>query len=142
MVQLLMPGRVRSQKAKPQEKQLAKTLREQAAADMFKSRKEAGEHVSYAKVAAEFGVHESTVRRRVLLIGCSISEFNSTKQKLTPVEEETFVTSILKASHHGFPPTPPTHLQITTEADSIQSARCQRVNFHLFKTFKYMLFVL
>ena len=115
-----MPGRAKSKKAKRQERQLAKTLRERAAADAYQSRKEAGENTSYAKVAAEFGVYESTVHHRVLSVGCSIAEFNATKQKLTPAEEEVLVKSILESSRHGFPPT---HHQIAMEADSIQSTR-------------------
>ena len=96
-----------------------KTQREQMAANAYQSWKEMGEEVSYAKVAAKFGVHESTVRHRVLLVGLLLSEFNTSKQKLAPAEEEVLVVSILKASRHGFPPT---HHQITMEADCIQSA--------------------
>jgi len=115
-----MPGRAKSRKAKRQEERLVKTQKEQVAANAYRSRKEAGKDVSYAKVAAEFGVKESTVRRRVLSVGLSLSEFNATKQKLTPAEEEVLVTSILEASRHGFPPT---HRQIAMEADCIQLAR-------------------
>lgn len=113
-----MPGRAKSKKANQQEQQLAKTLRERAAVNAYKSRKEEGEVVSYAGVATEFGVNECTLRRRVLSVGRPISEFNATKQKLSPAEETDLVKSILKASHHGFPPT---HHQIAMEADSIQS---------------------
>ena len=115
-----MPGRAKSKKAKRQEERLEKTLREREAANAYQSRKEAGEGVSYAKVATEFKVNETTLRRRVLSLGQSISEFNATKQKLSPAEEEVLVVSILEASCHGFPPT---HHQIAMEADSIQSAR-------------------
>ena len=115
-----MPGRPKSKKARRQEEQLVKTQKERAAANAYQSRKETGESVSYAKVAAEFGVNESTVRRRVLSVGLSISEFNASKQKLTPAEEEVLVASILEASHHGFPPT---HHQIAMEADCIQFSR-------------------
>lgn len=68
----------------------------------------------------EFSVNESTVRRRVLLVGLSLSEFYASKQKLAPAEEEVLVESILEASRRGFPPT---HHQIAMEADCIQSAR-------------------
>ena len=96
-----------------------KTQKERAAAVAYQSRKDAGENVSYTEVAAEFGVNRCTVRRRVLSVGLSLSEFNASKQKLTPAEEEVLVTSILKASRRGFPPT---HHQISMEADSIQFA--------------------
>lgn len=115
-----MPGRAKSKKAKRQEEQVAKTLREHTAADAYQSRKEPGKEISYARVPSEFGVSESTLRRRILAIGCPISEFNAMKQKLLPAEEEVLVTSILEASRHGFPPT---HHQIAMEADCIQSAR-------------------
>ena len=118
--QFLMPGRTRSDKAKRQQQQLLKVQKEQAAANAYQSRKGAGENVSFAKVADEFGVNKSTVRRRVLSVGLTISDFNATKQKLTPAEEDTLVTSILEASRHGFPPT---HHQIAMEADCIQSIR-------------------
>lgn len=115
-----MPGRAQSEKAKRQRKQQVKAQNERAAANAYQSRKGAGEDVSYAKVAIEFGVNESTVRRRVLSIGHSLSEFRASKQKLMPAEEEVLVASILEASKHGFPPT---HHQIAREADHIQSAR-------------------
>ena len=115
-----MPGRARSEKAKQQERQSTKTLREQVAANTYQSRKEAGQDVTYAGIAREFGVNECTVRCWVLSVGPSISEFNAAKQKLSPAEEEVLVTSILEASRHGFPPT---HHQIAMEADSIQCAR-------------------
>ena len=115
-----MPGCAKSIKAKRQQEQLLKTQKERIAADTYKSRKEAGEDVSYAKVAAEFGVNKHTVRCRVLSVGLSLSEFNASKQKLTPAEEEVLVVSILKASQHGFPPT---HHQIAMEANHIQSTR-------------------
>ena len=115
-----MPGRAKSRKAKRQEEQIVKTQKERVAANAYQSRKEAGKDVSYAKVAAEFGVKESTVCRRVLSVGLSLPEFNASKQKLTPAEEEVLVTSILEASRHGFPPT---YHQIAMEADCIQSAR-------------------
>ena len=73
----------------------------------------------YAKVANEFSVKESTVHCRILSVGLSLSEFNALKQKLTPVEEDTLVISILEASQHGFPPT---HHQIAMKADWIQSS--------------------
>jgi len=97
-----------------------KTQKEQAAADAYRYRKEAGEDVSYAKVAAEFSVNGCTVRHRVLPIGHSVSGFNALKQKLTPAEEEVLVASILESSKHGFPPT---HHQIAIEADRVQSMR-------------------
>lgn len=115
-----MPGRAKSKKTKRREEQLLKAQKEQAAANAYKSRKEAGEEVSYAKVAAEFGVKETTVRRRVQSVGLSLSEFAASRQKLTPAEEDILVQSILEASRHGFPPT---HHQIAMEADCIQSAR-------------------
>lgn len=115
-----MPGRAKSRKSKQQQELQLKTRQEQAAANAYQSRKEAGESVSYAKVAREFGVKESTVRRRVLSVGVPLPEFNALKQKLTPAEEEVLVTSILEASRHGFPPT---HRQIAQEADCIQSTR-------------------
>ena len=118
-----MPGRAKSKKAKRQEDRLARTQRERAAADAYQSRKEAGENVSYEKIATEFQVNRCTVRRRVLSMGLPISHFNATKQKLTPAEEEVLVKSILHASWHGFPPT---HHQIAMEADYIQSARLDR----------------
>jgi len=116
----LMPGRAKSRKAKRQQEQLLKAQKEQAAANAYQSRKEAGDNVSYATVAVEFGVSKSTIRRRVLSVGLSCSEFNASKQKLTPSEEEVLVTSILNASRHGFPPT--CH-QISMEANYIQSSR-------------------
>ena len=114
-----MPGRAKSKKLKRQQEQQLKAQRERAAANAYRSRKEAGVDVSYAKVAEEFGVKESTVRRRALSVGLSLSEFNASKQKLTLAEEEILVTSILEASRRGFPPT---HHQIAMEADCIQSA--------------------
>ena len=93
-----MPGRTKSNKAKRQEEQLVKVQREQAAADAYQSRKEAGEDVSLRRVAAEFGVSKTTLRRRVMSEGLTISDFNATKQKLTPPEEDTLVKSILEAS--------------------------------------------
>jgi transposase-like protein len=115
-----MPGRAKSKKARRQEERLEKSLKEQAAANAYQSQKEAGRNVSYAKVATEFGVNESTLSRRVLSVGVPIGEFNAAKQKLTPAEEETLVKSILEAALHSFPPT---HHQIAMEADCIQSAR-------------------
>ena len=115
-----MPGRAKSNKAKEQEERLMKTQRERAAANAYQSRKEAGENVSYAKIAAEFRVNESTIRRRVLSLGLSLSDSNALKRKLSPAEEEVLVKSILDASRHGFPPT---HQQIAMEADYIQSGR-------------------
>ena len=109
-----------SEKAKRLRKRQEKAQAEQAAADTYQSRKEAGEKVSYAGVAAEFGVNECMLRRRVLSIGRSVSEFTASKQKLTHAEEEVLVMSILEASKHGFPPT---HHQIAREANRIQSAR-------------------
>jgi phosphoenolpyruvate-protein kinase (PTS system EI component) len=116
----LMPGHAKSRKAKRQQEQLLKTQKEQMAANTYQSWKEAGDNVSYTKVAAEFGVHKSTVRHRALSVGLSLSEFNTLKQKLTPAEEEVLVTSILEASRHGFPST---CCQIAMEADYIQSVR-------------------
>jgi predicted DNA-binding transcriptional regulator len=115
-----MTGRTKSNKAKRQEERLLKAQKEQVAANIYQSRKEAGENVSYMKIAVEFGISKTTLRHRVLSEGLTLSEFNATKQKLTPPEEDTLVTSILEASRHGFPPT---HHQIAMEADSIQSAR-------------------
>ncbi|KAF9534451.1 hypothetical protein CPB83DRAFT_844253 [Crepidotus variabilis] len=40
---------------------------------------------SYATVAHEFSVDETTLRRRVNKIGTPMAEFNATKQKLTPI---------------------------------------------------------
>lgn len=116
----IMPGRTKSNKAKRQEERLLKTQRERAAANAYQSRKDAGESVSYARIAAEFRVNESTVRRRVLSLGLSLADFNASKQKLTPAEEEVLVKSILDASRHGFPHT---YQRIAMEADCIQSAR-------------------
>lgn len=52
-------------------------------------------------------------------MGLLCSEFNTSKQKLTPSEEEVLVMSILNTSRHGFPPT---RHQISMEADYIQSS--------------------
>ena len=121
-----MPGCAKSKKLKQQQEQWLKAQMEQAAANAYKSRKEAGEDISYAKVVHEFSVKESTVRRRVLSVGLLLSEFNASKQKLTPAEEEVLVALILEASRHGFPPT---HHQVAMEADHIQST-------HLSKSFQ------
>lgn len=93
-----MPGCAKSKKLKRQQEQQLKAQIEQAAANAYKSRKEAGEDVSYAKVAREFGAKESMVCCRVLSVGLLLSEFNALKQKLTPAEEEVLVASILEAS--------------------------------------------
>jgi hypothetical protein len=95
-----------------------KTQKEQLVADTYQSWKEVGNDVSYAKIAAEFGVNRHTICQRVLSMGLLLSESNTSKQKLTPAEEEVLVTSILEASQHGFPPT---HHQISMEANYIQS---------------------
>jgi len=95
-----------------------KIQKEQAAANACQSWKEADSDMSYANVAAEFGVSKSTVHHQVLLVGLSLSKFNALKQKLTPAEEEVLVTSILKASQYSFPPT---YHQIAMEANYIQS---------------------
>ena len=114
-----MVGHPKLKKARCQEEKLLKTQKEHAATKAYQSWKEAGESVSYVEVANEFGVNKSTVRHRVLSMGPSLSEFNASKQKLTPAEEEALVMSILEASQHGFPPA---HHQIAMEADAIQFA--------------------
>ena len=50
---------------------------------------------------------------QVLLVGLLLSKFNTSKQKLTPAEEEVLVMSILEASQYSFPPT---YYQIAMEA--------------------------
>ena len=97
-----------------------KVQNEQVAVNAYWSQKDAGEDVLYARVSAEFGVNECTVHHQVLSIGHSLSEFNASKQKLVPAEEEVLVASILDMLKHSFPPT---HHQIAMEADLIQPAR-------------------
>ncbi len=51
---------------------------------------------TYDDVAAEFGVDPSTLRWRVQGKGKSMLEFNTTKQKLTVVEEKVLVKFMLE----------------------------------------------
>ena len=49
------------------------------------------------------GVSKNRVNRVVEQKGATIQEFNATKQKLSPVEEEKLVDLILESSKRGFP---------------------------------------
>ena len=55
------------------------------------------------EVAEKYNVATRTLARRYKNEGQSLLEFNASKQKLTPAEEDVLVKFMLESANHGFP---------------------------------------
>jgi hypothetical protein len=75
-----------------------------SAIEFLKSR-ELGEHFSYIKVAAQFGVNRSTLSRRHQRVIEPLNVKNSNQQALRPQQELELVQYIEKLTKRGLLPT-------------------------------------
>jgi hypothetical protein len=71
----------------------------------FLESRELGEHFSYTKVAAQFGVNRSTLSRRHRRVTEPLNVKNSNQQALRPQQELELVRYIKKLTKRGLPPT-------------------------------------
>lgn len=115
-----MPGRALSDKAKRQkQRKLINNKYSNTIHEYRRQKHEQDGKPSYRRIAAEYGVEYSTLRR-LEQGGNSISAFNLTKQRLTTAEESILVNLILLAALQGFPKT---HRTVAREANAILANR-------------------
>ena len=82
----------------------AKEARLKEAAKAYRDAQNGTEKVSFRNIADKFpGVGKSTLECYIKGKGKTILEFNATKQKLSPNEENVLINLILESSSCGFP---------------------------------------
>src|SRR4051812_48967254 len=76
----------------------------QKAARVYLAAKDGPNKLSFRQIEKMFpGVKKSTLERFINRKGRTMLEFNSTKQRLTPIEENVLVNLILESADRGFP---------------------------------------
>ncbi|KAF5378013.1 hypothetical protein D9757_009862 [Collybiopsis confluens] len=112
-----MVGRPESEKVKAQKKREKKSACLEQAYNLWKSQTDLPEsqRLSRRKIAAKFHVDKATLSRRIEGKQ-TIQQFNTTKQKLSPAQENALADWILRSAERG---QPPTHAQIKTYANAI-----------------------
>jgi hypothetical protein len=104
VLNFFMGSRPISDRVKKHKRSATNDKRLHEAAAKYIELRDNGQKVSYRDIEKMFpGVSKDHVNRVVEKKGATIREFNTTKQKLSPVEERQLVALMLESSKRGFP---------------------------------------
>jgi len=93
-----------SQRVKNHKKSAADERRVREAAAKYVELCDSGQKVSYREIELMYpGMKKDCVNRVVNQKGSTIHEFNTTKQRLKPVEEDNIVELMIESAKRGFP---------------------------------------
>jgi len=118
-----MTGSALSEAAKKQKERRLVNKRAKDAIEAYRNEKHLHGTASYTKIAEKFNINRITLSNLEKGKTRPLSEFNASKQKLTPAEEDVLVEAIILASRQGIPCT---HGDIREEADAILQSRLGR----------------
>ena len=111
-----MTGSTLSQAAKRQKQRRLINKKLNDAIEEYQAQKDLHRKASYQKITEQFGVNCITLANHEQGKHRPLSAFNTSKQRLTPAEENILVEVIILASHQGIPYT---HSNICEEGNTI-----------------------
>ncbi len=116
-----MPFKQLSNCVKKHKANKANGIRLHQAAEAYLTAKNSPVKLSFRKIEERFpGIKKSTLERYINKKGKTMMEFNTTKQKLSQIEENVLVNFILESADRGFPLK---HREIRQYANAIQQSR-------------------